>query len=117
MCKLYKTFKLAEKAAEGAGDILKRWAREGANIKVHGLGLRVTNRTYWADLAEDVLVREGVKSTKYLKEPTLVTPKELRERLGLSDEAFKVMFKDALDLRPITALVMGKDSNEFPEFD
>lgn len=117
LCRIYKTFKLAEKATEGAGTILKKWASEGANVKVHGLGLRVSYRAYWSNYAEAILKQMGIAPSDYLKDPTIVTPKDLRERLGLTKQQFEAKFEKALDLRPITSLVIGKASNDFPEFD
>ena len=117
LARIYKAFKLAEKATEGAGAILKRWAQEGADVKKYGLGLRQTSRTYWADRAEDVLIAQGVKSKDYLKDPDLVSPGDLRKALGLKKADFEAKFRDALKVKAITALVMGKDQNEFPEFE
>jgi len=115
LARIYKTFKLAEKATEGAGEILKRWAREGADVKAHGLGLRVTNRVCWVVDAEAKLA--GKFQNIDFTARKLMTPKQVQEVLGLSKVKFEEEFKDLLETKSVTSLVVGKDSNELPEFD
>lgn len=117
LCKIYKTYKLVEKAVKGCAELLKQRAREGGRIEEYGLGLSISYRQAWSDLAEDVLIAKGVNAKDYLKDPDLKTPKQLREALKLSKEEFDEQFEEALKLTPVVNLARGKAHQSFPEFD
>lgn len=118
LVKLYRTHKIAESASDGAASILKNWARRGVDIQKYGLGVRFTLRHEWNDNAEKVLDRLNVSKGER-GEYKLYTPAQLREKLGLSKEAFEADFKDALNFKEVETLVVGRggkaDFSEFPD--
>jgi len=117
IAKLYKLFKIAEAASDGASGILKKWAKEGADISVHGLNLRFSNRTEWAPGAETEFIRLELYPAVYSK-TSLVTPKQLQEALDLTKELFEEKFEKVIQKRQIESLVIGKgEPRTFDEFD
>lgn len=117
LSKLYRVYKLAERASQGAGDILKSWAKRGADLTNYGLGLRTMNKAVWRDDAQEVLERLGVPRESMVKE-TLLTPKQMAESLGMSDGVFRSDYRQAIDFREVDTLVFGKGGKtDFSEFD
>lgn len=120
LANIYKAYKMAEKMLKGCGTILKEKGKKGGDLEAFGLGLQVTHRMYWKDLAEDALMAQGIPTHDYIKPNTLVTPSQLKENLtaqGWTEEEFESRMRDAIEWKPITSLVFGKDSNPLPEFD
>jgi hypothetical protein len=117
LAKLFRVYKLAEKGAEGAGEILKRWARAGADLAKHHLAIRTTHRVTWAPNAEEELQRRGINPEDMYRK-SLLTPNQLAECLGMSNDAFRADYKAAVDYKEVEALVMGKAGKKsLPEFD
>jgi len=118
VAKLYKTYKIAEAGAEGAGTLLKGWARRGVNVQKHGLGLRYSTRHDWNDNVEAVLKAAKIEPEEW-GEFKMYSPTQLRQRLGVTKEAFEADFKEAINVREIETLIMGKggktDFSEFPD--
>lgn len=118
VAKLYKTYKIAEAGAEGAATILKAWGRRGVDIQSHGLGIRYSTRHDWNDGAEAALIAAKVDREDW-GEFKMFSPAQMRQRIGLSKEAFEADFKEALNVREVETLVMGKggktDFSEFPD--
>ena len=113
LCKMYRTFKLAEKATKGAGEVLKHYARIGEDIAAHGLGVTVRRNTVWNDNAVEVLedVIGDLEDCYKLK-----TPNQVREAHGMTKEEFEEVLERGTRTTESTSLVIGKGFREFPEF-
>lgn len=115
VARAYKVAKMAEKATEGAGDLIKGWAALGVNVKAHGLTVSNTQRQVWADGAKEWLVGKGVDPAILVKE-SLVTPGQLRKALGLTKAQFSEKYPGAIKTVPSPRLTVGK-AKEGLEFD
>ena len=116
LCKMYRTFKIAEKGVEKANDVLKQYIARGANTKQFGIGLRTANYLCWKKDAMESLKKKGFDAQKFTK-VELVTPNQAIEALGMTKEEFIHEYGDAVEFVPRKSLILGKDAKEFPEFD
>lgn len=116
MCKMYRTHKLAEKATKQSGDVLKRWALGGSDVQAFGVGVRTSYRQKWVDNHEKVLTDTYQIDLEAFKEFKM-TPNQFRQAIEFSKEDFEDQFGDSFESTPIRSVTLGKDINDFPEFD
>lgn len=122
LAKIYRVGKIAADMAEGAGTLIKRYHRKGADIESHGLGVRVSNRGLWKDGATPVLIERasqfGISAAEVTTPPKPIAPGTVRKALDMSKEDFETTFQDVLTTTPIESLVIGKSHRGvLPEFD
>lgn len=114
VAKAYKVAKLAEKATDGAGKLLKGWAALGVDLTPHDLKVSTSTRRVWTEDAIAKLLEAGVDTDGLYR---LESPTKVAKAAGMSLKEFRETYADAFKEVPSSRLTTGKldDCSEFDE--